>query len=84
MRRGETDWIKVAAIAEAWNLPVCTHLFHDYSVHRVAAVPNGTVVEYMPWRDEIYKEPPQVISGMMKVPAKPGLGLEVDPEKIKY
>jgi L-alanine-DL-glutamate epimerase-like enolase superfamily enzyme len=81
---GVTEWIKVAAMAEGWNLPVCSHLFHDYSIHLVAAVPNGTVVEYMPWWDEIYKEPPQVINGMMKVPNKPGLGFELDMEKLKY
>jgi L-alanine-DL-glutamate epimerase-like enolase superfamily enzyme len=81
---GITEWIKVAALAEAWNLPVCSPLFHDFSVHLVAAVSNGGWVEYMPWWDEIYQEPPRVVNGFMKVPHLPGAGLTLDLEKIQF
>jgi len=80
---GVTEWIKVATMAEAWNLPVASHLFHDFSMHLIAAIPNGLIVEYMPWWDAIYQEPPQVKDGYIKIPDKPGLGLELDPEAIK-
>jgi len=80
---GVTEWMKVATLAQAWNIPVASHLFHDFSVHLIAAIPNGLVVEYMPWWDAIYQEPPQVKDGYMKVPDKPGLGVELDPEAMK-
>jgi len=80
---GVTEWIKVATIAEAWNLPVASHLFHDFSMHLIAAIPNGLIVEYMPWWDAIYQEPPQVKDGYIRIPDKPGLGLELDAEAIK-
>jgi len=80
---GVTEWMKVAALAQAWHLPVASHLFHAFSVHLISAIPNGLIVEYMPWWDVIYKEPPQVKNGYMKLPDKPGLGLELDPEAIK-
>ncbi|MCK4788783.1 MAG: mandelate racemase/muconate lactonizing enzyme family protein [Desulfobacteraceae bacterium] len=80
---GISEWMKVATMAEAWNLPIASHLFHDFSVHLVAAIPNGLILEYMPWYDQIYQEPPQVKDGYMDVPDTPGLGLELDPEAIK-
>ena len=80
---GVTEWMKIATMADAWNLPIASHLFHDFSVHLIAAIPNGLIVEYMPWWDAIYQEPPQVKDGYLKIPDKPGLGLELDPEAIK-
>lgn len=80
---GITEWMKIAAMAEAWNLPVTSHLFHDFSMHLVAAVPNGLMVEYMPWYDKIYQEPPHVKDGFMEIPDTPGLGLELDPQALK-
>ena len=80
---GITEWMKVATLAEAWNLSVASHLFNDFSIHLVAAAPNGLMVEYMPWWDKIYKNPPAVKNGFMEVPMTPGLGLELDPEAIQ-
>ena len=80
---GITKWMKVAAMAEAWNLPVASHCFHDFSVHLIAAIPNGLIVEYMPWWDMVYQEPPQVIGGCFHIPAKPGIGLELNWEIVK-
>ena len=68
---GVTEWMKVAAMAQAWNVPVASHLFDEFSVHLVAAVPNGCMVEYMPWWDVIYQEPPVVENGYMSVPDSP-------------
>jgi L-alanine-DL-glutamate epimerase-like enolase superfamily enzyme len=46
---GIANWMKVAGMAEAFNLPVVSHLFPEIHVHLVAAAPNGLTVEYMPW-----------------------------------
>lgn len=80
---GITEWVKVATMAEAWNLPVASHLFHDFSMHLVAAIPNGLFVEYMPWWDVIYQMPPQVKDGYLEIPKVSGLGLELDPEALE-
>ena len=80
---GITEWMNIATIAQGWNLPVASHLFHDFSVHLIAAIPNGLIVEYMPWYDQIYQEPPRVKDGYMAVPDAPGLGLELDPDAIE-
>lgn len=78
---GISGWLKIAAMAEAFNLPVVSHLYPEISVHLVAGVPNGLTVEYMPWTNRIFKETPKIVGGRIEVPARPGLGLEFD-EKV--
>jgi L-alanine-DL-glutamate epimerase-like enolase superfamily enzyme len=79
---GITEWMKIAALIEAYNLPVVSHCLHDISVHMIAGIPNGLMVEYMPWWDIIYQEPPRVIDGYLEISDNPGIGLELDPEVI--
>jgi L-alanine-DL-glutamate epimerase-like enolase superfamily enzyme len=80
---GISQWVKLAGMAEAFNLPIVNHLCPEISVHLVAAVPNGLTVEYMPWSSKLYKQVPQAVKGMLTVPSAPGLGLEFDPEAFK-
>jgi L-alanine-DL-glutamate epimerase-like enolase superfamily enzyme len=80
---GISEWMKVATLAQAWNLPIASHIFNDFSVHLVAAVPNGLIVEYMPWWDKIYINPPEVKDGYMEVPKKPGVGFDLNREAMK-
>ncbi len=80
---GVTEWIRVANMAQAFNIPVASHLFDDISCHLVGAIPNGIWCEYMPWWDKIYKDPPKVKDGFIEIPKVPGIGLEFDPAAIK-
>lgn len=76
---GVTPWMKVAGMAEAFNLPVVSHLLPEIHVHLVAAVPNGLVVEYMPWTFRLFDDPPVPADGVLAVPPGPGLGLRFAP-----
>jgi L-alanine-DL-glutamate epimerase-like enolase superfamily enzyme len=80
---GITQWMKIAGMAEAFNLPVVNHLCPEISVHMVAAIPHGLTVEYMPWSSKLFKEVPQPVNGELAVPDKPGLGLEFDPQAFE-
>ena len=80
---GLTPWIKIAGMAEAFNLPIVNHLAPEISVHLVAAVPNGLTVEYMPWSARLFEETPQPVKGELTVPDKPGLGLKFDAGALK-
>lgn len=75
---GITQWMKVAGMAEAFNMPVVSHLIPEIHVHLVAAIPNGLTVEYMPWTHRLFAETPAIQGGQLVVPQKPGLGLEFD------
>jgi L-alanine-DL-glutamate epimerase-like enolase superfamily enzyme len=72
---GITQWMKVAGMAEAFNLPVVSHLIPEVHVHLIGAIPNGHIVEYMPWTRSLFEDPPMPQNGTMTVPTKPGLGL---------
>jgi L-alanine-DL-glutamate epimerase-like enolase superfamily enzyme len=75
---GVTPWMKIAGMAEAFNLPVVSHVMPEILCHLIAACPNGLTVEYMPWMLCLYEETPAVDNGMLILPAKPGLGLTFD------
>ena len=75
---GITPWRKVAAMAEAFNMPVVSHLVPEIHIQLMAAIPNGLTVEYMPWTLELFEETPRFVDGNLEVPDKPGLGLEFD------
>jgi L-alanine-DL-glutamate epimerase-like enolase superfamily enzyme len=79
---GITQWLKVAGMAEAFNLPVVSHLIPEVHVHLIGAVPNGLTVEYMPWLVPLFKEVPVQQNGELAMPTKPGLGLEFDQPTI--
>jgi L-alanine-DL-glutamate epimerase-like enolase superfamily enzyme len=79
---GITQWMKVAGMAEAFNVAVVSHLIPEIHVHLVAAVPNGLTVEYMPWSLRLFEETPALEQGMLVVPPRPGLGLAFDRQAI--
>ncbi|MBI4193660.1 MAG: mandelate racemase/muconate lactonizing enzyme family protein [Betaproteobacteria bacterium] len=80
---GITQWLKIAGMAEAFNLPVVSHLLPEIHVHLVSAIPNGLTVEYMPWASRLFVQGPALEDGMLIVPERPGLGLEFDHDVIK-
>jgi L-alanine-DL-glutamate epimerase-like enolase superfamily enzyme len=72
-------------MAEAFNLPVVSHVVPEMHLHLVAAVPNGLTVEYMPWMLKLYEETPALDNGQLILPSKPGLGLTFDDKVVtKY
>ena len=52
------------------------------SVHACATVPNAFVLEYhardVDWWDDLHTGDPLIDDGRIRVPEKPGLGLELD------
>jgi L-talarate/galactarate dehydratase len=82
---GITPWLKIAGMAEAFNLPVVSHGVPEIHVHLVGAVPNGLTVEYMPRLFPLWKRVPEPVNGDLLMPESPGLGLEFDATAIaKY
>jgi L-alanine-DL-glutamate epimerase-like enolase superfamily enzyme len=79
---GVTGWMKVAHMAEAFNLPVVSHLATEILAHAVAAVPNGLTVEHMPWTFPMFTEEPRIEDGQIVLPQKPGFGIEFDEQAL--
>jgi L-talarate/galactarate dehydratase len=81
---GIGNWMKVAAMAEAFNIPVVSHLLPEIHVHLASSAPNGLTVEYMPWSFRLFEEVPVPVNGELSVPKKPGLGLEFNRDIARY
>jgi len=90
---GLSEARKIAAMAEAWHLPVAPHdctgpVVLAASTHLSLNAPNALVQEsvrafYNTWYGDLVTALPEVKSGMITVPAGPGLGLELNPDLDK-
>jgi L-alanine-DL-glutamate epimerase-like enolase superfamily enzyme len=72
---GITQWLKVAGMAEAFNLPVVSHVIPEIHAHLVAAVPNGLTVEYMGWMLQLFEGTAALENSELVLSDRPGLGL---------
>ena len=86
--RDVTEWMKVAALAHAFNLPVAPHAVQLVHLHCAMATPNLKVVEYLgvaERNDRFFStEVPEPVDGWWApYPDRPGLGLELDPAVVK-
>jgi mandelate racemase len=80
---GPTEFMKVASLAQTFNLPVSSHLFTEVSAHLIAACPNGTLVEYIPgWWDDLFEEAPRPSGGSIKLPDGPGIGIKFNSDRF--
>ncbi|HJS86170.1 MAG TPA: mandelate racemase/muconate lactonizing enzyme family protein [Acetobacteraceae bacterium] len=76
---GITPFMKIAHLAEAFNLPVTTHGAHDATVHLLAAVPNRSYLEAHGFGLDRYIAEPLVIEeGFALAPDRPGHGITFD------
>jgi len=80
---GVTPWMKIAHMAQANNLPIVSHVVPEFMCHLVAACPNGTTVEYMPWMLKLFQSTPKVEDGMLHLPTQPGFGLAFDEQMLR-
>jgi L-alanine-DL-glutamate epimerase-like enolase superfamily enzyme len=76
---GVTPFMKIAHLAEAFNLPVTTHGAHDVTVHLLAACPNRSYLEAHGFGLERYiAEPLRIEDGFAIAPDRPGHGIAFD------
>jgi L-alanine-DL-glutamate epimerase-like enolase superfamily enzyme len=75
---GITPWLKVAHLAEAFNVAVCPHFLMELHVSLAAAVPNGAWVEHIPQLDAITTSRMAMAEGFAVAPDAPGLGIDWD------
>ncbi|WP_207482137.1 mandelate racemase/muconate lactonizing enzyme family protein [Arenibaculum pallidiluteum] len=87
---GLSEARKIAAMAEAWHLPVAPHdctgpVVLTASTHLSLNAPNALVQEsvrafYRTWYRDLVTALPTVEKGEITIPEGPGLGLELNPE----
>jgi L-alanine-DL-glutamate epimerase-like enolase superfamily enzyme len=90
---GLSEARKIAAMAEAWHLPIAPHdctgpVVLCASTHLSLNAPNALIQEsvrayYKTWYRDLVTALPEVRDGFITVPAGPGLGLDLAPDLSK-
>ena len=75
---GITPWLKVAHLAEAFNVAICPHFLMELHVSLCAAVPNAAWVEWIPQLDGITTSRMTVEDGRAVPSSEPGIGIAWD------
>jgi L-rhamnonate dehydratase len=80
---GYTQTVKVAHLAEAFQMPIVTGgAFHLQNAHLIAAVTNGWMSEYHTFAaalsETIFVDPVKPTNGRLRMSDRPGLGLTLD------
>jgi L-alanine-DL-glutamate epimerase-like enolase superfamily enzyme len=79
---GITPWLKVAHLAEAYNVVVCPHFLMELHVSLCCAVPNSGYLEHIPQLRAITRGEIDVSDGQALPPTAAGLGIEWDRDAI--
>lgn len=94
----DTPWngvwqsMKIAAVAEAYEVNVAPHNFYGHlctmmNAHFSAAVPNlrimETDIDRIAWDHELFDHVPQFVDGHLLVPDRPGWGIAPNEEAIR-
>ena len=87
---GLSEMVKICTLASTYDIPV---IAHGHSVpantHLTLAMPEllAPMVEYLvKWNELLqffWQEPVKPVDGMISVSDRPGLGVEIDPDKIE-
>jgi L-alanine-DL-glutamate epimerase-like enolase superfamily enzyme len=84
---GFTEWLKIARLAESFNLPMAPHFMMELSVHALCAVPNGLILEDLQGGSltdlGVLAEPIRVVNGELAPPARPGHGIVFDQAALR-
>jgi L-alanine-DL-glutamate epimerase-like enolase superfamily enzyme len=79
---GITGWKKAAAVAETRNIKMTTHVYPHVGVHLICGTSNATIGEYVPWWDELFDGPIEVVDGYATPSNTPGNGKQVTADKF--
>jgi L-alanine-DL-glutamate epimerase-like enolase superfamily enzyme len=84
--------VEIGHLCAAAGIPAIMHCGHDLGpktaamLHVAASMPAYSLANdttYYGLEDDIITEPFQIEQGSITVPTKPGLGIEIDPEKLQ-
>jgi L-alanine-DL-glutamate epimerase-like enolase superfamily enzyme len=75
---GITEWLKIAQLADTYNLPMAPHFVVDLHVSLLCTIPNAFMAEYLPWFHPVQINPITTRDGILRPKNIPGHGIEFD------
>ena len=79
---GITEFVKVAHMADAFDIPVSPHVYTEQSLQLCGALSNIEYSEMMPWFGNLYNERTELVDGDLLIPDRPGLGFTFNGDAI--
>jgi L-alanine-DL-glutamate epimerase-like enolase superfamily enzyme len=85
---GIGEWLKVAHMAAAFDVPIAPHYNWDIHTQLVAAIPNGMIVEYfmrssgVKLFDDLLENPIQPEGGFIAPRTEPGFGIRFLADRV--
>ena len=80
---GPSEFMRAAALCQAWHQPVSSHLFTEACAHLLAAAPNALILEHMNWWQDLFSEPLLIEDGCVVLSEKPGIGVDLSQTALK-
>ena len=73
---GITPWLKVAHLAEAFNVKVAPHFLMELHVSLTCAIPNALYLEHIPQLRAVTHQELSIVDGRAQAPGEPGIGID--------
>ena len=80
---GVTGWMKAAALAEANNICVSSHLWSELSARLLSCSVTANWLEYCDWWNPILQSPLTIENGYAKLESTAGSGIEWNEKKVE-
>jgi L-alanine-DL-glutamate epimerase-like enolase superfamily enzyme len=85
---GVTEWMRVAKMAETFQVRMAHHEEPLISMHLMGAIKHGLYPEYFsevrdPMTPRLVKNLPKIANGWVSIPTAPGFGIELDEDFIR-
>jgi D-arabinonate dehydratase len=86
---GVSEWLRIAHMAAAFDIPIAPHYHWDYHTQLLAAQPNGLFIEYFVRAsqvkvfDAVVENPIEPVNGVIRPRDEPGFGLRLIEKKIQ-
>lgn len=79
---GVTGWLRAAALGEAHNVRISSHLFIEISAHLLCVTPTAHWLEYAEWFNPIIEQPLGIMNGHAMPDERPGSGVEWNESEV--
>ena len=82
---GISGWMDVATLARVFGIPIVPAGFNmmQLDAHLMATVPNGLMMEHIPWLEPLFERPVRLEKGEVIVPQEPGAGTDFRPDALR-
>jgi mandelate racemase len=80
---GVSGWLRAAALADKYGMPMSSHLYPEISAHLLAVTPTAHWLEYMDWAEAILAEPMEMKNGFAVISDRSGIGIEWNEDAVR-